>query len=263
MESKSKSVPAHEPPENALGRIKIITSGVAAPKVQETLVASAESLRLPGADFGGGRGGGAAIGTSGAGSNVAAKDEEREVPADTKRLIARVGATYSQINQTESESASAGSGSRLTTLKPLPRVTPEDCGAYFSDLRMATTEISEDVQSNGALRKVASAAAAQALQGLMPESRREREEEGKGLKDVVEDVLWVSSAAAAMQEGAPKKKRGRPPKASAEANEKKRGGKWVVWYDGDGNEVERKVKVGCCVSMARFVCCGAKLRFCA
>ena len=66
-----------------------------------------------------------------------------------------------------------------------------------------------------------------------------------------------------MEEEAPKKKRGRPPKASAEANGEHRGGKWVVWYDGDGNEVERKVKVGCCVSMARFVCCGAKLRFCA
>ena len=254
---ESRSVPAHEPPENVLGRIKIVTSGVAAPKVQETLVASAESLRLPGADLRGEGGGGAAIGTSGAESNVAAKDEEREIPTDTmlntNRLIARVDAIYSQINQIES--ASAGSGSRLTDLKPLPRVTSEDCGAYSSDLLITTNEISEDVQSDGALRKVASAAegaSAQALQGQMPESRRERDEEGKGLKDVVEDVLWVSSAAATMQGEAPRKKRGRPPKATAEGDEKKLGGKWVVWYDEDGNEVDRRVKVGCCVAVARL-----------
>ena len=55
-----------------------------------------------------------------------------------------------------------------------------------------------------------------------------------------------------MEEEAPKKKRGRPPKTSAEANGEHRGGKWVLWYDGDGNEVERKVKVGCCVAVARL-----------
>ena len=55
-----------------------------------------------------------------------------------------------------------------------------------------------------------------------------------------------------MEEEARKKKRGRPPKATAEGDEKKRGGKWVVWYDVDGNEVDRKVKVGCCVAVARL-----------
>ena len=55
-----------------------------------------------------------------------------------------------------------------------------------------------------------------------------------------------------MEEQARKKKRGRPPKARAEGDEKKRGGKWVVWYDEDGNEVDRKVKVGCCVAVARL-----------
>ena len=55
-----------------------------------------------------------------------------------------------------------------------------------------------------------------------------------------------------MEEEARKKKRGRPPKATAEGDEKKGGGKWVVWYDEDGNEVDRKVKVGCCVAVARL-----------
>lgn len=130
-----------------------------------------------------------------------------------------------------------------------------------------TTEMSKDIQSPGTSRRVASAAAgaaARSSQGLMPESRSERDEEEMVRHDVVKDVLWLSSAAAAMQEErvslaaatmpeeARKKKRGRPPKATAEGDEKKRGGKWVVWYDEDGNEVDRKVKVGCCVAVARL-----------
>ena len=114
------------------------------------------------------------------------------------------------------------------------------------------------------MASAAAGAAAQASQGLMPEYRSERDEEKMVRHDVVEDVLWLSSVAAAMQgervssgaatmpEEARKKKRGRPPKVTAEGDEKKRGGKWVVWYDEDGNEVDRRVKVGCCVAVARL-----------